>query len=301
MASTITSPLADDLAKIPGVSQGFAPVSVNNGRYVFTGRPGSGKSTFLHSNPRAFILDPEGGGATVDDPQAGVYVVPNSVAPGQQAKAYKDMATRIIDRKRRGKNDIQMLGIDTIDKMIDLFLRDFCLNKGIEDPLEYKDGNGNAYTIVRQDIFGMLDSAHRAGLGWALLAHVTPKTRKIGSEEKIVQSLSVSDSFSTAIKRECEHMLFLEFAVRSWTEPGETKVVAGKTITLPGEPRKENVRHLRTKPGGVWKGESTSDVKVRVPFPDKVIIPRVGGWGVLTKAYDEAVATLTGKNGETHE
>ena len=295
MSSTIVSPLAKDLLDLPGVHQGFDPVSANRGRYVFTGRPGCGKSTILHSNPQAFILDVEGGGSTVDDPQAGVYRVPDTVPPGKQAAAYKAMAEKIIERRRRGKTDVQLLGVDSIDKLIDIFLRDFCLNHGIEDPLEYKDGNGNAYTMVRRDIFGMFDAAYRAGLGWAMLAHVTPKTRKVGGEEKVVQSLAVSDSFAVAIRRECEHMLFMEFATKTWTEPGPTKMVAGKKITLPGETKKEITRVLRTKPGGVWKGESTTDVKVRVPFPDKTVVPRIGGWPALAKVYDEAIATLTGE------
>jgi hypothetical protein len=90
-------------------------------------------------------------------------------------------------------------------------------------------------------------------------------------------------------------MLFMEFATRTWTEPGETKIVSGKKIVLPGETKKEIMRVVRTRPGGVWKGESTTDVKVRVPFPDKTVIPRIGGWSELSKVYDEAVATLTGE------
>ena len=295
MSSTITSPLAKDLLDIPGVSQGFDPVSANEGRYVFVGRPGCGKSTILHSNPHAFILDPEGGGKTVDDPQAGVFVVPKSIPPGEQAAAYKKMAERIIERKRNGKTDIEMLGIDTIDKLIDIFLRDFCLNHNIDDPMEYKDGNGNAYTIVRKEIFGILDSAHRAGLGWTMLAHVTPKSKQVGGEVKMIQSLAVSDSFAIAIRRECEHMLFMEFATKTWTEPGIKKVVKGRTIEIPGDTRKEVIRVLRTVPGGIWKGETTNDVKVRVPFPDKTVVPRKEGWASLSQAYEAAVQELTGE------
>lgn len=293
--STITSPLAEDLLKLPGVTHGFNPVSANQGRYVFTGKPGCGKSTLLHSNPDAFILDPEGGGKTVDDPQAIVYCIPKSIPPGEQAAAYRNMAMKVIERARAGKTDIKHFGIDTIDKLIDIFMRDFCIIHKIDDPLEYRDGNGNAYTIVRRDIFGLLDAAYRAGLGWSLLAHVTPRTRRLGGEEKIILSLSVSDSFATIIRRECEHMLFMEFAVKSWTEPETTKIIAGKKITIRGDNRQENVRVLRTTPAGVWTGESSNEVKVRVPFPDKTVVPRTGGWAAFARTYDAAVLTLTGE------
>lgn len=296
MASKITSPLAPDLSKLPGVRQGFHPPTANEGRYVFVGRPGCGKSTLLHSNPRAFILDAEGGGRTVDDPQAGVYTVPKSVPPGKQAEAYKKMAELIIDRKRKGKTDVEMLGIDSIDKFIEIFLRDFCLNHNIKDPLEYKDGNGNAYTIVRKEIFGLLDEAYRAGLGWSILAHVTPKTKQVNGTTRVIQTLAVSDSFAVAVRRECEHMLFIEFATRRWTEKGTTKTIpGGKVIKIPGEEKKETTRVLRTLPGGVWKGETSNEVKTRVPFPDKAVVPKIGGWASLTQAYESAVQELTGE------
>lgn len=299
MTTTITSPIPDDLAKIPGVVSGFRPVSVNQARFVFAGRPGSGKSTLVHSNPKAFIIDPEYGSRTVDDPQAIVFQLPGHIAPGNQAKAYMDIVDKIADRRRKGKTDIEMLGIDSLDELIDIFLRDFCIKHGIDDPLDHNDGRGNGYTIVRKDIFGMLDTAHRAGLGWAVVSHIVEKTRRLGGDEKVVQSLAISDSFGSALRRKCEHMVFVDYGTSTEAAPTYTKVVAGKTIEIPGKVDLKPVRVLRTFPGGLWKGEQTGDIKVRVPLPDKTELPKVGGWSTLTEVYDKAIETLTHQKGKS--
>jgi hypothetical protein len=293
ITSPISTPIPDDLAKIPGVVSGFRPVPINQARFVFAGRPGSGKSTLVHSNPKAFIIDPEDGSRTVDDPQAIVYQLPSNIPPGKQAEAYMKIVDTIVERKRKGKTDIEMLGIDTIDELIDIFLVDLCINHSIDDPGDYKDGHGKGYSVVGKAIFGMLDKVHRAGLGWTVIAHLTESTRRIGQEEKVIQSLGISDSFARALRRKCEHMAFVDPATSTKAAPTRTKMVGGKAIELPGKIKLEPIRVLRTFPGGLWKGESTGDIKVRVPLPDKTELPKVGGWDILTKVYDEAITTLT--------
>jgi hypothetical protein len=199
----------------------------------------------------------------------------------------------LIARRKKGAKDIEMIAIDTIDELIEIFLRDFCLKHKLEDPLDYRSGEGNAYSIVRRDVFGILDRAYKAGFGWTVLAHVTPKTIRHAGEERIVMSLSVSDSFRNALFRKCEHMMFMEYHTKTVTGEPTTRTVKGKKITIPGETRREECRILKTKPGGLWKGETTNEVKVRVPFPDATEIPRLAGWEVVDQVYSEAIKTLT--------
>lgn len=291
----ITSPIPGDLAKLPGVTTGFRPVPMNRGRFVFTGKPGCGKSTLAHSNPKAFILDPEMGGNTADDPRAICFTPdPDSTPEGETADSYMKMVDTLIARRKRGSKDIEMIVLDTIDELIEIFLLDFCLKHKLEDPLDYKSGEGNAYSIVRKDVFGILSRAYKAGFGWAILAHVTPKTIRHGGEDRIVMSLAVSDSFRNAIFRKCEHMMFMDWHTVTTRGESTTRTVKGEKKTIPGVASQELGIILKTKPGGLWKGETTSDVKVRVPFPDSTEIPRLAGWDVVTKVYGEAIETLTG-------
>lgn len=293
MATTISSLIPDDLIKIPGVSSGFDIPPVNRGRYVITGKPGTGKSTLVHSNPAAFILDPERGGSSVANPVALRYTPPEDTPEGSHAEAYMIIVEALITRRVRGARDIQLIGIDTIDKLIEIFLEDFCLKHKIDDPLDYKDGNGNAYTIVRKSIFGMLARIYRAGFGWTILAHVQPKTVRVGQDSKIIQQLAVSDSFKGVIKRECEHMLFVERSTRQEKEPNVVRTVKGRKITIPGKTVTVPCRILKTSPGGLWEGDTTDEIKVRIPLENRIDLPEIGGWDALSQAYDQAVSILT--------
>lgn len=293
MTTKISSPIPDDLAKIPGVSSGFDIPVCNRGRYVITGKPGTGKSTLVHSNPAAFILDPEWGGSSVADPVAIRYTPPEKTPEGGHADAYLAIVEALIKRRRAGAKDIELIAIDTIDELIEIFLRDFCLKHKIDDPLDFRDGNGNAYTIVRKDIFGMLDRVHRAGFGWAILAHVQPKTIRLGQESRIVQQLAVSDSFKGIIKRKCEHMLFVERGTRQEKEPDIVRTIKDKSITIPGKTITVPCRVLKTSPGGLWEGDTTDEIKVRIPLENRIDLPETGGWDALSHAYDQAVSILT--------
>lgn len=293
-SQVITSPIPSDLAKLPGVSTGFRPVGINQGRFVFTGVPGCGKSTLVHSNPKAFILDPDRGGNTVDDPRAICFTPdPDKTPEGKTADAYRDMVDVLISRRKRGSKDIEMIAFDTLDELVEIFLRDFCLEHNLEDPLDYRSGDGNAYSIVRRDVFGILDRAHRAGFGWAILVNVQPKTIRHGGEERTVLSLSVSDSFANATRKKCEHFMYMSYHQKSVKKPDTVRVIKGKKVTIPGETMRQECRILKTKPGGLWKGETSDEVKVRIPFPDTTEIPRLGGWQVATDVYNEAIETLT--------
>ncbi len=208
-------------------------------------------------------------------------------------QAYLTFVDSIIARKMRGAKDIEMICLDTIDEFIDIFLTALCLRKGVDDPIDLKDGSGNGYTIVRKAIFGMLDKVHRSGMGWAIIAHTRTKTVRVGGEERQVSGLNVSDSFKGAVFQKCEHMLFVEHGVETVVGEEEVKVVKGKRLTRPGKTEVIKVRKLKTRPGGLWQGGDTNDVKVRVPIADEIILPKVGGWDCFAKAYGDAVTVLT--------
>jgi hypothetical protein len=147
--------------------------------------------------------------------------------------------------------------------------------------------------MVRDAIFGMLDQVYRAGMGWAIIAHTALKTVKVGKEEKQVSGLAISDSYKRAVFQKCEHMLFVEHGVDQVKGKKEVKVIKGRKIEKPGKVTTQKVRKLKTRPGGLWQGGDTNDVKVRVPLADELILPKVGGWDLFTKAYEDACSTLT--------
>jgi GTPase SAR1 family protein len=283
-----------DLQGIQGVSTGFDPPSVYESRFVILGEPGSGKSTLINSDPNIMVLDVESGGLTVADPQALRFTAPPRTDPSQLDKVYYSFIDRVIARKLSGKDDVKMIAIDSIDKMIEIALGCLCLRAGVADPIMSEDKkSGNLYTQAKLDVFGALDKAFHAGLGWALIAHMATRTVRVGQEQKEQKGLAVSDSFKRPVFRECEHMLFVSRGVEIIQHPTTTKKVGGKTITIPGKTENVPVRKLRSKPGGLWAGGDAEDVKVRVPFETEIVIPPKGGFGTLKAAYDRAVETLT--------
>lgn len=282
-----------DLQGIEGMRSGFVIPDVQATRLVITGQAGAGKSTLLNSNPFLLSLDPERGGDTAADPKALRFTPPADTDPAQLDLAYLKFVDRLVARKLKGATDIRMIAVDTIDEFIDIFLTALCLRKGVEDPIDLKDGSGNGYTIVRKAIFGMLDKIHRAGMGWAVIAHTKTKTVRVGGEERQVSGLAVSDSFKGAVFQKCEHMLFIEHGVDVIPGKTITKVVGGKKFEQKGPSTTEKCRKMKTRPGGLWQGSETNDVKVRVPLQDEIILPKVGGWEVLAQAYGKAVALLT--------
>ncbi len=247
----------------------------------------------LNSNPFLLSLDPERGGDTAADPKALRFTPPPDTDPAQLDMAYLQFVDKLIARKQRGADDIKMIALDTIDEFIDIFLTALCLRKGVEDPIDLKDGSGNGYTVVRKALFGMLDRVHRAGMGWAVIAHTKTKTVRVGGEERQVTGLSVSDSFKGAVFQKCEHMLFIEHGVETVAGTDEIKIVGGKKITKKGKTQTTKVRKMKTRPGGLWQGSETNDVKVRVPLRDEIILPKVGGWDTFAKVYGDAVNVLT--------
>ncbi len=211
-------------------------------------------------------------------------------------QAYLTFVDRVIARKRRGADDVRMICIDTIDELISIFQRALCIRENALDVGDISGGHGKGYFIVRDLIFGMLDKIHRAGLGWAIIAHTCTKTVKVGKDEKQISGLAISSSYQRAVFQKCEHMLFVEHGVKTITGKKKVKVVQGKRVEKPGTTEIVKVRKLKTRPGGLWQGGDTNDVKVRVPIKDEIVLPKEGGWDLFTKAYEDACQLLTKEN-----
>jgi hypothetical protein len=296
MQSVITgATIPKDLAGIDGLEVGFHPPTENECRLLISGSPGSGKSTFLNSNPNLLMVDVERGGRTVADPRAMRFSIPVTTDPAQADKAYLDFVDKIIARKIKGATDIKMVGFDSADELITLFQRALCLRENCQDVGDVGGGHGKGYAVVREAIANMLDRLHQAGLGWAIVAHTTTKTVTLNKEEIQVASLAVSDTYKSMLLRKCEHFLFVESGVELITPPPTIKTVKGRNIETVHAPEPKPCRYLKTAPGGIWRGAEAAELKVRVPLPERIKLPQLGGFETFSKAYNEAVSKLMEK------
>lgn len=284
-----------DLAGIDGLEVGFHPPTENECRLLITGSPGSGKSTFLNSNPHLLMVDVERGGRTVADPRAMRYSIPVTTDPARADGAYLEFVDKIIARKIKGTTDIKMVGFDSADELITLFQRALCLRESCQDVGDVGGGHGKGYAIVREVIAAMLDKLHQAGLGWAIVAHTTTKTVILNKEEVQVASLAVSDTYKSMLLRKCEHFLFVESGVEVVPQPPTFREVKGRKIETVHAPIPVPCRFLKTAPGGIWRGGEATELKVRVPLPDRIKLPQLGGYDAFASAYLRAVEQLMEK------
>jgi energy-coupling factor transporter ATP-binding protein EcfA2 len=294
MQSVITGAvIPKDLAGVDGLETGFCPPSANQSRLLITGSPGAGKSTLLNSNPKLLMIDVERGGKTVADPKAMRFSAPATTDPKVLDQAYLEFINRIVARRIKGATDIEMIGIDSMDEFVDIFLTAYCLRLGVDDPIQQaSDRSGNIYTMARKDICMALDQIHRSGMGWAIVGHSVQKTLRINGQDTQVSGLAMSDSFRSVFHRKCEHFLYVEPGVELIPQPPIVKIVGGKRHEKPVPPEAKPVRFLKTAPGGIWKGVEANELKVRVPLPSRVRLPQIGGFEAFSKAYYEAVAKL---------
>ena len=281
-----------DLAGVDGLETGFRPPTSNETRLLITGSPGAGKSTLLNSNKSLLMIDVERGGRTVADPAAMRFSAPVNADPVAAVQVYRNFVDRLITRKLAGKNDVLMIGFDSADELIALFQRALCIQAGVTDVGDIGGGHGKGYFQVRDDFAAMLDRIHAAGLGWAVIAHTLVKTVKVGEEERQVSSLAISDSYKSMLIRKCEHFLFVESGVELVTPPPIVRVVNGKRHEKPQPPEPRPARFLKTAPGGIWHGAEATELKIRVPLPDRIKLPQRGGFETFSKAYDAAVVKL---------
>lgn len=287
-----------DLIGIEGLEVGFNPPSATEARLLITGTPGSGKSTFLNSNPKLIMVDIETGGRTVADPRAMRFCLPPTVKPAEADNVVLSFVDKIIARKIKGATDIETVGFDSADELISLFQRALCLRETDPAALTLLDigdvggGHGKGYAAVREAIAAMLDRLHRAGLGWAVIAHTVTKTVTVGKEEIQIASLAVSDTYKSMLLRKCEHFLFVESGVQLVTPPPTIKMVKERKIETVHPPVPIPCRFLKTAPGGIWKGAEATELKVRIPLPDRIKLPQLNGFGTFSDAYNVAVSQL---------
>lgn len=269
MSTTIINPLTGQelTLGIPGVVGGWEFTNLSRSRLAIRGKPGTGKSTLLHSNPRALVLDPEGGGRTVPDPKA--FRFP---AVGVQVTAadYRNLVNELCKAKHPS---IDTIGLDSLDAMIEVISKEYMAKFKVDSIGDI--GQGKGYALVRGEIFGWLDKLHHAGYGLAVIAHDVVKTIRGKDGDILSQSIAVSDSFRSALMQRMEHVLQM-------VADTNTRIEGGKAISTP-------VRRLVSEVSGRWKGSQGEDFKTRLPLPTAIDLPLVGGWDILNTAWEEAI------------
>jgi hypothetical protein len=283
------------LAGVQGLSRGHEFAPFQRSKLAVTGLPASGKSTLINSNPQCIVVDLEEGGKTVPDPQALRFNPQDS--GGQKswvevAKGVDDFVNTICMAKRKGLPEYNHVAFDSFDALVELFSKELMEQSKIRDVGDYGGGHGKGYAIVRTKIFAILDQLWKAGFGWSVIAHISVEPGGDNGPRRL--DLAVSPSFRTHLYRVCEHMLFLDHAEVTRYRP-DKKIPGTNKVIKDETGYQERAIVMKTRTGSLWRGGHADAVKVRVPFPDVLEIPRVGGWNVVEEAYEKATESMVGE------
>lgn len=283
-----------DLAGL-GVVTGPQPTSLNQSRIALVGYTGTGKSSVIHSNPEALVMDLEAGGRTVSHPVAARFPDWDRITEPPTFATYRDKVRQAIQMKKDGQlTSIKMIGVDTLDALFELWKRDTCREHKLENINDYKGGFGKGYDLGCEAIFGLLDEIHRAGLGWAVLVHVVDRTIKVGNADMTISSLAIPEKFQGHLGRIVEHMFFLDHAVET-VQPVKRITIPGSTesVEVPDGPAvTRSIRRVLTTPGTALRGTRVNDAKVRVPMIPEVVLTPTNPWATLESEYNAAVGRM---------
>lgn len=281
MSQVIKNVLTGLKSRMPAaIESGFNPPDPDHLRIVVTGRPGSGKTSFAASNPRALLFDLEKGAGSVSDPACLRAILPStSTAPADDLRKSVDSVLKEYRTSSQLRESLSTIVFDSFDAMVEMFLRDLRQKNNLEDAGDYKGGHGKGYFVVRDEIFGILDNIHRAGLGWVLIAHLSLKD----VNGVMVPALNVSKTFRDTLVRSRD----LQFKMDCARAVKESTTKSGAKVRLPSKDPKDRQYVLITDTTTV--AADYDGPKANVPLESGLVIPQHGGWAAFRAAYEKAV------------
>lgn len=272
--------LPASMSSVVEVAQGFESPDPNSLRIVVTGRGGSGKTSFVASNPHCLLFDLERQPRTLADPAATfIRIKPTSTTAADDFCKAIDLFLASYRTDPELQASIKTIAIDSFDVMVEMFLRDLCVKFDLEDAGDYKGGHGKGYFKVRDKVFDILDRIHRTGLGWILISHLSMK--EVGNVT--VPALSVSRSFRDVLVRSRDLM----FKIDCVPMVEERISKNGTVLKIPSKDPSKKQFILITDTSTT--AEDYDSPKCNVPVESGLVLPICGGWATFCVAYQKAV------------
>ena len=263
-----------------GAMTGYSPRVAKSLRLFIVGPSGEGKTTFLNSIPRNFILD-------FDD---GAYACPGALSTRFIVPDYDRMETvigKLVADAKAGKRHWDRVTFDTIDEMVGAVQKQLEREKQCEDITEF-GSQGHGYNLILSRIWSKVRELEEAGYTWAFCGHLKLKTERNPATKQEETKLRVA-TYPSVAKRILTRS---DFKLTVYSQPRTVDIMASRT--LPGG------KVIQTKTGSTTETDYFVETKTTaarenksrgVPGMEaKFTLPLVGGWGVFESKYDEAVA-----------
>lgn len=285
------TPIPDKYRKF-GATRAWNPTDPQRLRLWLTGYPGTGKTSFAYSNPRAVVLDLEDSGRDVPFCKA-VRI------PILTTDLLVEVLRELIADGEAGKRWCDHVVIDTVDGFCDLLepaiTADYNTSHTRQVETIFEAGQeGAGFAKFSTAVMSWITDLYTAGYGWTCIGHVRERGGKNPGEQPY-SSPAIIPSLAGRLYREAQLMVNLYRT--STTERVETGRMVPKKF---GKNKGDPVPEVQTRQVqacfaelGVTPSREGALIKARYlqflpgePLP----LPYGGGWSTFCDAWTSAVA-----------
>ena len=275
-----------------GIRQGWNPTPFDQLRIWVTGVGGSGKTTFISSDPGSLILDFDYSANDVPTSRAAYVSCPD-------VRTMQHILDRVI-KDGPGTSGFKRIVFDTMDRLCELVIEFLTEEYNRQHPDTRVDSILGAphasysagYTAVVAFMVSLLESIRGAGYGWTVTSHVDEREIMRNNRREYVNRPLLFSSLRSALYRVCQFQCEME---RVWIEE---RVESGKARLNRRTGKREPVMETRTIPAFFlnyvdMKDLPTHNTKQRyvqhLPGPGWVAAPAGLGMSVLEGLWNNAL------------
>lgn len=264
-----------------GGSRGWNPTPFNLLRLFIVGPVNSGKTTFVASNPDAYVLDAENRVREVVKGKATYFNLNN-------IPEYLSLISELCKDGASNNKPCKHVVIDTLDAFCNQaipFLSETRNNgKDIRDMAQ-----GKGWFILKDFIIGILRDLTLAGYGWTVTGHVREENRYAENEPATtVYRPNIAPSLIADLHQACH---LLGSLLKDEAPIYEEQVLAGGKIRRQKEVGRKTrfILSLRSGNGRVVGERYDAKNPYLGYLPDLTELPVSGGWQEFCNTYEAAM------------
>jgi len=255
---------------------------------LLVGMPGTGKSSFLQSNPDAFIINTDGTSTTNPNPQACIWPGVTSNGEPMDVGGQKMVLTwdEIIKKKEQliklaegNQPRPQTIVLDSLGPSIQL-MKDYVTKKAGRENWKDLDGR-RAWDDVYDGLLRFSLDLRRHGYGFFYVCHLVNAKIPLGDDRYTIRpELTITDNFYKRLFPMFELVAAFESDWISESKQIQMKGIGGK----PGPKKTETVK--TQKYYMTINDESLAGItKCRVQLPDRIELPQESAWTSFEGQY----------------
>ena len=258
---------------------------------LLVGMPGTGKSSFMQSNPDAFIINTDGTSTTNPTPQACMW--PGVTSEGQPMDVGGQSMVLTWDEILKKKEQLikmsgsntqrpQTIILDSLGPSIQL-MKEYVTKKAGRENWKDLDGR-RAWDDVYDGLLRFSLDLRRHGYGFYYVCHLVNAKIPLGDDRYTIRpELTITDSFYKRLFPMFELVAAFESDWVTESKQVQMAGIGGK----PGPKRTETIKSQKYYM--TINDEALAGItKCRVDLPDRIELPQKAAWSSFEAQYIEA-------------